>query len=377
VSKGSKIPKLTQLTQDNTSSSDLMGQLLVKTGQFRGGVVVGQKVEGKVVEVTGRMVILDIGSKAEGLVVEDQFDEARDFIKTLSAGDKVTATVVVSETMHGQALLSLRDTAQETGWVELENAFKENAQVEFKVLGFSRGGLSVVTRGVEGFVPISQMSASIAKNIANSVGKTYKGKIVESDRASNKLVLSERAVSESEMIKEQIDALKLIESGEKLKGKVVGIANFGAFVQIKIPGKNGKDVTLDGLVHLSELSWQKVVDPAKIVKEGEVVEVVVIGKELGKLALSIKKAQVDPWQKAVERYKVDGKVSGKVVKINESGAFVELEPGVEGLLRTSKIPSGMSLKDGQTVECFIEEIDKKNRKIGLGLVLKVKPVGYK
>jgi len=126
VSKGSKIPKLTQLTQDNTSSSDLMGQLLVKTGQFRGGVVVGQKVEGKVVEVTGRMVILDIGSKAEGLVVEDQFDEARDFIKTLSAGDKVTATVVVSETMHGQALLSLRDTAQETGWVELENAFKEN-----------------------------------------------------------------------------------------------------------------------------------------------------------------------------------------------------------------------------------------------------------
>lgn len=354
-----------------------MGQLLARTGQLKGALFAGQKIEGTVVEITSKMVILDIGAKAQGLVVDEEYQDSVDYIKKLSFGDKVWATVIVPETERGQSLLSLRDSAQSQAWDKFEKAFKNKEEVEFKILGVTRGGLSVVAQGIQAFVPTSHTSSSLSKDAANCIGKTFKGKVIELDKNTDKLVLSERAVSESEIIKEQEDALQQIKEGEKLKGKVVGVANFGVFVQVKIPSKDGNGVSIDGLVHLSELSWQKVTDPSKVLQEGEEVEVIVIGRESGKLALSIKQAQKDPWIDSIGKYPVDVKIRGKVVKIGDFGAFIELEPGIEGLLRLSKIPSGSLVKEGQEVECFVEDVDKKNRKIGLGLVLKTKPVGYK
>lgn len=366
-----KLP-IRKLANFQPDSSDLMGQLLAKRGISRGGLKQGQKIEGTVVEVGPKLLVLDIGGKAEGLVLENEFEDAVDYIKSLKTGDKVAATVVTPENKSGQALLSLRDTAQDQAWEVLEESVRKNQEVSFRVLSLVKGGLSITTQGILGFVPSSQIGAELSKNLQNAVGKGLKGKVIELDRQKEKLVISEKAVSESEIIKKQQKILGQIKEGERFTGKVLSLVNFGAFVQIEKDG-----VLLDGLVHLSELSWQRVSDAGSVLAEGEEVEVVVIGKEAGRLALSVKQAQKDPWVEVEEKYKPDIKVNGTVSRLGDVGAYVELEPGIEGLIRLTRIPSGIALVEGQKVECFIEDFDKKNRKVSLGLVLKSKPIGYK
>ncbi len=160
-------------------------------------------------------------------------------------------------------------------------------------------------------------------------------------------------------------------------GKVVTLADFGRFVQIKIAIKKGTKIAVEGLVHISEMSWEKVRRPSNMVSEGDKVKVKVIGTDRGKLALSMKQAQDDPWTKVAKKYKKDAKVKGEVVKLSDFGVFVKLEPGVEGLIHMTKIPPGKRLNVGDSVNVYVEEVDPKARKISLGLVLTAKPVGYR
>lgn len=366
--KKSSILRLEQRVQ----SSDPMAQLLAKSGKELPSLQIGETVEGTVLEIGPKVLVLDIGAKAEGLVSDREFDQASSFIKKLVKGDKVTVTVVVPESKGGQALLSLRETAESESWKTLEEGLKANLPIDVKVGNFGRGGLTVMYDGIVGFIPTSQLGSALSKNPQSAIGKSLKVKVVEVDRKNNRVIFSERAVSESELIKAQDDMLKSIQSGEIFKGKVIGLVSFGAFVQIK-----KDEISLEGLVHLSEISWKKVEDPSSVLKEGDEVEVKMIGKEGGRLALSIKQTEEDPWEKLVDKYKPETKIKGNVTKTGEFGALVELEPGVEGLLRSSKIPAGISVKEGDVVNCFVEEIDIKNHKIGLGLVLKTKPIGYK
>lgn len=357
-----------------------MDELLAKVGYEPKGLTRGQKVEGTVVEVLPNMLIVDVGAKSEGLVVDREYDAARAYIRGLKAGDKITATVVVAEREDGQPILSVRDTAEATGWENLEKAGKEGKELEVKVEDANRGGLSVVYNGISGFVPSSHMGASLSKNPQSVLGKTIKVKIIEIDKETNKLVLSERAVSESEILEAQQKAISKVKDGEKYKGKVVALVSFGAFVQIELDG-----TPVDGLVHVSELSWQKVAEPSQVVKEGDAVEVVVIGKPSksestgggSRLAFSIKQAQVDPWTEASKKYKPEQKVSGKVTRVADVGTFVEIEAGVEGLIQASAIPADSSVKVGDSVDCYIESIDIKSKRIALGLVLKAAPMAYK
>lgn len=368
------------MAKAKTAQARTMEELLAKSPSALRALVPGQEIEGVVVELGPKSLVLDIGTKSEGLVVDREFVQAASLIKKLSPGDKVTALVLVPETNSGQALLSLREAAEIQAWSELEQGLKEGKVFTAKVVSIVRGGLAVEILGVQAFIPGSQTGSSISGNLQNSLDKNLKVKVIEIDKTNSRIVLSEKAVSEADVLAKQNKILEKIKKGDKFRGEVVGLTSFGAFVRVEKDG-----IAIDGLVHLSELSRANVKDPSEVLKKGDLVDVVVIGKGLpagrqgnSRLALSIKELQEDPWEKISEgKYVQEKKVSGRVIKTGSFGAFVELEPGIEGLLRASKIPSDISVKEGQEIDCFVEELDKTKHKISLGLVLKSKPVGYK
>lgn len=372
-----------EITSDSSGSAPAvsMDELLTKTGYKIRSFARGERVIGKIVDIGPKVLTLDIGAKSEGIVADREFEAARHFIKNLKVGDEVEALVLVPEE-RGQIFLSLREGAEGRAWELLEQCLKEEKETEVKIDSLAKGGLSVSIFGLKGYIPGSHIGSLLGKNLGAGVGRTIKVKVIQADKEKNRIILSEKAVSEAQALAEQEEVLKSIKKGDRFRGEVVGIVVFGAFVKIEKDG-----VPIDGLVHLSELSWQKVSDASAVLKEGDKVEVVVIGKDRspsadglgrgGKLAFSIKQAQKDPWEDVQEKYKQELGVKGKVVKVGDFGVIVELEPGIEGLLRLSKLPPGISLKEGESVDCFIEKVDKKNRKISLGLALKEKPIGYK
>jgi small subunit ribosomal protein S1 len=337
----------------------------------------GEKVKGKVVDITPKSVVMDIGGKSEGLVAEKAFDEAKEFIKGLEIGDEVLAKVIVSETPDGFTILSLRGAAHDASWKKLEEAKKDDKALMVYGKGVNPSGLTVETEGLTGFIPNSQLGKVVAKDPSSLIGQHFKAKLIEVDRLANKIVLSEKAVSEEKDVQLAKKALKKVKIGEIYEGKVTTIADFGCFVEIHVSLEKKQKVSIEGLVHISELSWEKVGSAKEIVSGGDKVKVKVIGKEGDKLALSIKQALKDPWEKAGKKYKKDKKVKGKVVKTSDFGVFVQLEPGVEGLVHMTKIPPGVKLERGKEVDVYIEKINEEDRKLSLGLVLTKKPVGYK
>ena len=353
-----------------------MAELLQAYGGAPKGLTRGQKVKGKVTEKSSKRLLLDIEGKGEGLVAEKAFDEAKSFIKGLEVGDEVTAEVIVAETPDGFTILSLRKAAQETAWEKLKEAKKGKKAIGVLAKGVNPSGVVVDVVGLTGFIPGSQLGRQVSKNPSGLVGKNFKAQVLELDRLTNKIILSEKAESEGEDVKLASKALKKIKKGEVYKGRVVTVAGFGCFVEIK-EKIEGKEVPIEGLVHVSELSWGKIEKPSDVVSEGKEVVVKVIDTADGKLSLSFKQAQKDPWEEVGKKYKKEAKVKAKVVRRSDFGIFVELEPGVEGLIHMTKIPPGEKFEEGQEVNVYLEEIDVKKRKISLGLILTRKPIGYK
>jgi small subunit ribosomal protein S1 len=353
-----------------------MAELLAAYGASARGFARGQKIKAKVSLINSKSVVFDIGGKSEGLVTERAFVEARDFIRTLKVGDEVVASVLIPENPEGYVILSLREAASEASWQRLEKAKKEGGLVVVFVRGVNPSGITVDVEGILGFIPNSQLGKEVAKNAQGLIGKYIKAVPLEVDKSFNKVVLSEREVSEKEDIKAVKAALANIKEGEIYSGEVTTIANFGCFVKIDV-GAKGKEVEVEGLVHVSELAWGKVDSPSDVVSEGQKVKVKVLGLKDGKLALSMKQAQGDPWDEVAGKYKPETKVTGKITRMSDYGAFVQLEPGIEGLVHLTKIPPGTRLSEGQEVNVYVEEVDTKARKLSLGLVLTTKPVGYK
>ena len=236
----------------------------------------------------------------------------------------------------------------------------------------------VDAEGLIGFIPSSQFSHEVSESPQALIGKPIKVMVIEVDREQIRLVLSEKALTEAAEIEARKKLLKLVKIGTNYPGIVTGIVPFGAFVQVKA-GKGAKAVELEGLVHISEISWEKVDDVRTILKEGQAVDVQVIGidEATGKLALSVKKLSGDPWDNIVRDYPVDSTHTGRVVKVAPFGIFVNLKTGIEGLIHASKMPSETGFKEGQEVEVFIESIDMAKRRLSLGVVLMAKPVDYK
>jgi small subunit ribosomal protein S1 len=374
-SKKSAKPKSSGSSKKGKS---VMEALMDKIDSKSVGLSVADKVSGKVIRIEKHRVVIDIGGKSEGIVAEKAFREAEDFIKTLEAGDKVQATVLVPETPDGFTILSLRHAARDAAWKKLEEAEKKGEPVVVQGRNLTSAGIIVDVFGMTGFIPNSQLGREVSKDKDGLVNDVFKVKIIDLARDENKIVLSEKEISEAEDIRLAKEAMDKVKIGEQFKGEVTTIYDFGCFVKIKVDlGKKKGKVPIEGLVHISELSWGKVDNPHNIVKEGDKVDVAVIDKKDNKLALSIKETTKDPWEGVERKYKKDKKVKGRVVKMSDFGAFIQLEPGVEGLLHMTKIPPGRELSEGDDVEVYIEEVDEKARRISLGLVLMRKPVGYK
>ncbi len=362
----------------NKTSGITMADLLAKASQKPHSFKKGDKVEGKVLEITSKALILDIGGKSEGIVAEKAFLEARNFIRQLKVGDKVAGEVIVSETPEGYTVISLRNSAKDFIWSKLEEALKSDEEISVEVKGANQSGVIVDTFGLSGFVPKTHLGKALSKNPNSLIGKRIKVKIVAIDKEGGRLVLSEKAVSEKEKIEAEKEALKALKVGEIYEGEVTTVTDFGVFVRITPNTKSKKEkVSLEGLVHISELSWDKVGKPSDLFREGDKIKVKVLEVYGGKLSLSVKQAQEDPWQNVSKKYQKEERVKGKVVMVSDFGVFVALEPGVEGLIHITKIPPATNLRSGDEVSCVIEEVNPEEKRISLGLVLTSKPLGYK
>ena len=357
-----------------TSNPQTMEELLASTNYQFKGLKRGQTVTGVIKSIAPKTVLIDVGGKTEGIIAEREFESARDFIKNLKVGDELSLQVLNPESESGQALLSLRKTAFSTAWKQLAEIRENGDEIEVLVSSVGRNGLMIQAYGLNGFIPNSQIGSQYMGKLNELVGKKIKVKPVEVDEMSEKLLFSERAVSEKEKIAEIEAALESVKIDEEHDGKISGVTPFGVFVQITL-GKT----PVEGLVHISEIAWEKVDDPNILLKVGDEVKVKVIGvdKEAGRLALSLKQLTTDPWIEQAKKYTPDKHVKGKVLKLTAFGAFVELEPNLTGLLHISKIPAEKKIDVGDTVSCFVEAVEIDKRRISLGLVLTEKPVGYK
>jgi small subunit ribosomal protein S1 len=371
IKKTSKKTEATSAIQ-STSKAKTMADLLKNYSWH--GFKKGEVVEGIITEKNNKAVWVDIGAKTEGLILTKELRVARDFVNRLKVGDKINVSIFQPENENGYPLLSFRKTLNNFVWGEFEEKLKTGESIKVRGKEVNKGGLVVDVNGFFGFIPTSCFGAKMADKIKDLINKNFEAKIIEVDREKNRLILSEKEVSEKALLKEQKEALKKIKVGDVFEGEISGVMPFGLFVKVKV----GK-YPVEGLVHISEISWEKVDEPSKFYKPGDKVKVktLLADKKTGKINFSLKQLQEDPWAKIEKDYPIDTKVKGEVVRLAPFGVFVALDKGIEGLIHISKIPAEKALKVGDKIDCFVESIDKEARKMSLGLVLKEKPIGYK
>lgn len=347
-----------------------MEELLAQTGGLNLGIKRGTMADGIVVSVTPREVLIDIGKKTFGVIAGWELEQVKDYATSLKPGEKVTAQIINPENETGYATLSLRKTSSERRWTILSDVQNKGEDIEVVGLEVAKGGLLVEWQGLRGFIPSTQLDVSVAANPYELIGKHIKVKVLEVDPALNRFVISQKAASlgiSPQVLKEKIGKIK---SNDVLTGTISGIAPFGLFADLD---------GLEGLVHISEIAWEKVENPATLYKVGNKVEVVVldVNKNEGKLNLSIKRLTPDPWKNILDHFPPDSTVTGTVMRLAPYGVFVKLETGIEGLIHISKITTGSEPKVGETIECIVEKVDPTKRKISLTLVPHAKPVGYR
>ncbi len=372
----------TKTKTPSKKQSQTMDQLLANLGDQGLNIYKkGDKVQGVVTLATKKIILVDIGAKTEAVIPEKEVQAAWDFVKNLKEGDKVEAYVSREEDDKGRLLLSIRKSIVEHKWDKIKEYFETKQSFEVTGTELVKGGLLVDALGLQGFIPASQFSAQWAGKYQDLLGKKVKVGVIEFDPKINRLVLSEKMITEAPLEAKKKAVLASIDTKKTYEGIITGIVPFGAFVKVKI--KSGKkqedDVYLDGLVHISEIAWEKVNNIEDYVRVGQQVKVKIISvdKDAAKLQISLKRLVPDPWQDLEERYPVDSLVTAKVKKIEPFGAFVNIEPGVDALLHISKIPSDTQLKEGDQIKCYIESIDKNHRRLSVGLAVSKPTMLYK
>lgn len=356
-----------------------MDELIEMTGYELRGLKKGQEVKATITDKGKRTVFFDIGAKTEGILIEKEMEYVEDYINFLNVGDTVLTTVVSPENEKGQILLSLSRAANDWKWKLFDKYLETGEEVEVRGLDINKGGMIARLMNVRGFIPVSQFGRQWVGKLDQLYNKVFPVKVIEVDREKNRLIFSEKAVSESDILDRQGELLSEVKVGETYKGQVSGVMPFGIFVRVMLEPEKADSPFLDGLVHISEISWEKVNDVAKLFKVGDMVDVQLIDvdEDSGKLNLSIKRLQEDPWKEIAKKYPTDTKTKGTITRLAPFGAFVEIEKGIEGLIHISKIPSDADVKVGEVVDVYIESLDADNHRISLGMVLSAKPVGYK
>ena len=334
---------------------------------------VGDLIKGKVISVSNSTVHLDIAGIVTGIVRgRELIDESGDY-STLKIGDEAQATVLEIENENGELELSFRSAGHQKAWSELQKMLERNEIIEVPVTEANRGGLMVRVGKVDGFIPVSQLipehyprveggdKNKILEMLKKLIGQKFKAKIIAIDESDNKLIVSEKAAWENQ----QKAAVANYKTGDIVEGKVTGVVDFGAFIEF--------GAGLEGLVHISELAWQRIDNPREIIKVGDQIKAKIISIDGTKVSLSTKQLQNDPWKEVVNKYRVGQVTGGKVLKINPFGAFVELDQAIHGLVHISELsekkiahPSEI-IKEGEKYSFKILSIEPENHRLGLSL----------
>jgi small subunit ribosomal protein S1 len=322
----------------------------------------GNIVKGRIIEVRPKEALVDIGYKSEGVVSGNEFED----IKAVKVGDEVDVLIEKLEDKEGMVILSKEKAEFKKNWERILSICNEGGTISGKVKAIVKGGL-LVNIGVEAFLPASQIDVATPKNLQQYVGNAYDFKVVKINQERQNIVLSRRELIEQERTERRQKLLNEMTPGDIRKGTVKNITDFGAFIDL-----NG----IDGLLHITDMSWGRIGHPSEILKVGQDIDVVVldINREKERVSLGLKQKLANPWDSIEQKYPVGAKVKGKVVNLVPYGAFVELEPGVEGLVHVTELswtkriakPSDV-LKPEQEIEAVVLGINREEQKISLGL----------
>jgi small subunit ribosomal protein S1 len=352
------------------TSETTMEELLASADATAAGaaLAMGDVVEGTVIDAEKHEIWLDLGARGTGLVVGREIEQSDE----IKAGDIISASVIEPETDEGYAILSLKKVAKEKGWEALEQRLADGEVFAVSPFDANKGGLLIEVDGIRGFLPVSQLSAEnyprvsgadkdeILHRLMQLVGKSLNVRILDLDRRDNKLIFSEKA-AKREDTESKVAQMKV---GDSVKGIATGVVDFGIFVNVD---------GVEGLVHISEIAWDRVESPAKYVKVGQQIDAKIISIDRDKLSLSMKQLTPDPWLSEVKVIKVGATVEGKITRITPFGAFVQVSPVIEALVHISELsdehvddPSKL-VKLGETRSFKVIAIDPEAHKLSLSL----------
>lgn len=327
----------------------------------------GDIITGNVVRIERDGVLVDVGGKSEGFVPFKEISNIPiDTIEeVLKVGDRLEFYILREENENGQLTLSLKRVAQARGWTQLEEQKKHDETIRARISAVVKGGVVVDVYGLRGFVPASQLRVK-GTTPEELIGMEIPMKILETDTKRNKLILSQRLAVQEEKAAQREKILGTLEGGQVVTGEVVRIADFGAFIDLG---------GLDGLLPISEISWERVSHPSDVLKVGQIIttKVLKVDKDKGHISLSLKQMQPDPWKEIEEKFQDGQVVDGKVRKIQSFGAFVQIYPGVDALLPTVEMSEQPNVKPeeivqvGQDIKAIIKKFAPKEHKISLSL----------
>lgn len=336
----------------------------------------GEIRNGVIASITPGQILVSVGTKSEGVISGKEFEAIpAEELREMEVGQEIPVYVVNPEDSSGNLVLSYTRAREEMSWKSTDELLASKETCHSKIIGYNKGGLIVPVGGLRGFVPASQVSLTRRSSAAGDTPEQRWGKmigeeidviVIEVDRERRRLILSERAASSEtrETIKERV--IEDLTEGEERVGRVTSLADFGAFVNIS---------GADGLVHLSEISWERIQHPSEVLKVGQEVKVKVISidREKKRIGLSIRQLQADPWVKRVEQYQVGQLVEGTITRLTKFGAFARIEEDIEGLIHISEISEKRIehpkevLKEGDTVTLRVIKVDPDNHRIGLSM----------
>ena len=354
-------------------------QRLMEEGTYLNIPKVGDVVTGKVVGTGRREIRIDINGLSTGVVRgRELFTESAEY-GGLKAGTEVEATVIELENENGEMELSFRFAGQKKAWEELRRLFTTGETIDVKILEANKGGLIITVQNITGFLPVSQLSPDhyprvsggdknkILEKLRSYVGSKMNVRVIDVNEGEEKLIVSEKTVWEDT----QKNVISKFKVGDKIEGEVTAVADFGAFVKFD---------SLEGLVHISEIAWQRIDHPRDLLKIGQTVKAEIIGIEGSKIFLSMKKLVTDPWADVAAKYKIGEMVEGTVLKVNPFGLFVELDSEIHGLAHVSELSDKpvtdvtTIAKPGDQMSFKIVSIEPKEHRLGLSLRTNSDPI---
>jgi small subunit ribosomal protein S1 len=342
----------------------------------------GEVVKGKIIGTKGSAIFIDLGHVGTGIIFGKEFYEAKDFLKNLKPESEISAKVLDPDNEEGYIELSLKQANEELAWKTIQEQKEKQETINVKILGVNKGGLLTKVSGIPAFLPVSQLSfehyprveqgdkLKIVRELQNLIGEELKVKLFDINQKEKNIILSEKAGTISKLK----EVFKELKPGTIVQGEITGIVDFGAFVRFSLPSSGAKpkeDATLEGLIHISEMDWQMIDNPSKVVKIGEKIKAKIIEVAYNRVSLSLKALKKNPWENVEKKYKKGDIIKAKATKFNPFGAFIQISPEIQGLVHISEFGNEDKMKNalelGKEYDFQILQVEPKERKIALKL----------